>query len=231
VVTHCFLKVTQLRDALHASDSDTSFDVQLAQDSSYVRSRVLIGSSIRAVRTQVERGESLFISFDAAHMQGRYSAGGLLFSVVTVDPDNHILPLLVGHAYGETGDNWYYMLEGFRECEALWNDVQSGFTLMSDRGSGSIAATSRLPDPERRNVTHCSFHIAENIRHRFGKDAAGNVTVIAASMTEAQFYYRMSQLAVHHPGAYAMVSKIHPSMWVAAFVPQCARGRRTSQVH
>jgi hypothetical protein len=248
-----FAQLCPLARRIHRGDDMTRLDIVCNDSNCYVRSRLVLGSALRVLRGMRENAcdSKIFISFDAAHMKTKDSAGGTLFIVCTVDPDDHVFPIVVGHAYdGESAQNWGFILEVL-EGENLKEVAEMiGFVLMSDRGAGGLRARADQLSEDHVDSS-CAFHISDNVKARFGTEAgnqaakvgtfcresegsdshvSSNLESTGTSSTPEAYYYNMSILAVMNKGAYTYLNAIDPKSWVKCFVDSASRSRSTSQV-
>ncbi|KAL0464481.1 UNVERIFIED_CONTAM: hypothetical protein Slati_0335700 [Sesamum latifolium] len=76
------------------------------------------------------------IEVDGCHLKGPY--GGVLLSVVSIDPNNNLYPLAYAVVSGETREAWQWFLELLRNDLHIVRD--DTFTFISDKQKGLIPA-------------------------------------------------------------------------------------------
>ena len=103
------------------------------------------------------------IALDGTHCWSLH--GGILFNMVGLDSSNHVIPLAHMWAQVENTENWtafcQYALEKFGDFVNVGNAA-----IFSDREKG-IAAAVKDAFPAAFHF-HCTWHLSQNVRKRFG---------------------------------------------------------------
>ncbi|XP_021727837.1 uncharacterized protein LOC110694956 [Chenopodium quinoa] len=101
------------------------------------------------------------IGVDGTHLKGNY--GGVLLSVVALDPNNKIYPLAYATVSSEDKDTWSYF---FWHIHNIVKDLgRTNWTIISDRQKGvDVALKSVWPEAKRR---YCCRHLSRNYKKAF----------------------------------------------------------------
>ena len=106
------------------------------------------------------------VQIDGTFLYGRYEHRLLL--AVAQDGDRKIMPVAFAITPGEKADDWYFFLENLRRHVC----PQEGICVISDRGTGIIAAIERQGGVwDNTHHRYCLRHIATNYHKHWGNAA------------------------------------------------------------
>ncbi|KAK8683005.1 hypothetical protein V6N13_039081 [Hibiscus sabdariffa] len=150
-----------------------------------------------------------FISIDGCHLKGKF--GGQLLSVVGVDANDCIFPIVYAVVEIENTDTWKWFINLLSEDINIEN--QHSWTWMSDRQKGLISALQSLfPEAKHR---FCVRHLHNNLKNEGfqGKGLKDAIWAAAQASNMVDFDHCMDELKAKNSDAHKWFSEKPTKAW------------------
>ncbi|KAL0322496.1 UNVERIFIED_CONTAM: hypothetical protein Sangu_1868900 [Sesamum angustifolium] len=164
---------------------------------------------LQALKLNFLNGCRPVICIDGCHLKGAY--GGVLLSVVSIDPNNNFFPICYVVVMKENKDTWDWFLTLLKMD--LRVDECGPMTFMSDKQKGLVGALQELfPNAEHR---FCVRHLHSNFKnYGFRGLAFKNILWKAARATTVNEFTRiMQEMKELDEGAFAWFNDKNPKEW------------------
>jgi hypothetical protein len=145
---------------------------------------------------------------------------------VSVDADNHAVPIAWAIVEGESESSWRFFLSNLVTAIPEINTPVT--TLMSDRDKGLRAADDEIPLCTR---AICLEHLSRNLQTQFGKPTRTLFnSKIRFTRSAEKFEAGMAELQEETPRAAAYLRDIDLSLWSTPHFPGRRYGHTTSNI-